>query len=1480
MGSRRSLRRPQRSAQCSALPTPPHRCRWRETTYLQCFHIATVAKASRTDAGMRPLIAHFPDMDTACIACANGRIVQVDIPSVERWHQGGYHSENELEETSYLKQIQSYVNTPMKMLFGSSNPPATPGRRDISYRTTRILSMDSIITNAVAVFLFALCDDDKIRVFNCDTRQHLKTIDLSVAVADPAASFTSMRGISSVVSGIGGLAVSHRRMSSLPNPENLRFEQNRVKIFGRAQTGFHGEMTSFYSSVYRPPSSDDVDAGEFLIYKGVVDASGRLSKQEFVFKKIGPAPSLIRTPGGRTVDELNLVDYCIMRKPSPESTPGTVSDSTLDAFQIWTLWSDGNGRGFVLHSGFSIKGESSGANGSPPPTPVFERWEDVAPRDPPAPFPPRVDVDFEDLDGPLNQLLQHLFESDRLSLSAIYQGLDSYAAAAGCSIAFNDAKSRLQVPANPLPTHYNALFDLARFTLKSQIETTIATSDTSSTNTILPPDAATIRQLRETVTKVEWMAFFSLCEQLDAAEHVPTGLCVNPHNRMLLVVQREAVAVVAASTISEVLFGTWTGTFSAAPMLLMSTAQMREAGANARLSDQAFRASLRGFFAVLDSLLGPAGRKGAADADGQIGNQSTEVSAGDAVAGVLGGGMWRAIMEDVIRKRIVDGEETAMDGLDLVRSVKEAADAVVKMQERGGLAPVKDSIASVGGVQFFLEALTRMLQDSLTESTVPLFERDSSAEDDAATDGSVSPFLDAVLLSGVAKAGEALSGLAAAALLLAGLAMLVDIEQPEPQGVELALAPVVVTLVNVLRAALIVSWTVRRHVTLSVSYTRPKDSTTADARPPGLSSATVNNAEAAGDLDPMEDLRWLDAGTAVVTVERSLTVAQLLVEDAVKDEALSLCRAALAGVSTGGMRPLNTSPFGESIRGGVALILARQLLGVRENDDDDDAEDYLTEPEVRRRDRLWGRGALWDGVVRVAATLAEREDGALAAAVKELLTLLPVSAASLYLRGKVLLRLGEVEKSKACFERAATGVLSRETSNLHYVVPAEILGASLVGYYQHVLTLFEEQRQYAVAAAFARLAHSCLAVEGNADEELKRRLQKTIFSNSLEALLFDEAFTALMALPDIEIQRLCLRRFITVACEYGKLEDLCVRYAFGHIQPDVEQILLFKVRNRQLLPIAPPKPAGERDPNVNFHHVLYSYYVQRGSYKNASTVMFDYARRLGAIDSSDVGGGSLSPVIAEQTRAYLAAINALHLVAPKSRWIIWRSTGRGITNPLKKKRKLSSMRTEESYGQDDGSGQNLPPPSTTSEVVELSDIQKEYALALSKLRLAEKYREYEVSGGLPEPSDAVALHIHDGDFDTALSLGLAFKTDLTVVFGLLAQRSVDLVVAESAEGATPLGTVIIEDMAGVRGPASVKAWRLVQMCLKMHDSGATGYAYRKAVVEKALERNRFLALPVWLTEFYKVKGVAPLHQPLACDINPNRTLCRQKILRT
>lgn len=139
----------------------------------------------------------------------------------------------------------------------------------------------------------------------------------------------------------------------------------------------------------------------------------------------------------------------------------------------------------------------------------------------------------------------------------------------------------------------------------------------------------------------------------------------------------------------------------------------------------------------------------------------------------------------------------------------------------------------------------------------------------------------------------------------------------------------------------------------------------------------------------------------------------------------------------------------------------------------------------------------------------------------------------------------------------------------------------------------------------------------------------------------------------------------------------------------------------------------------------------------AGATMFQQGRRLGELSGR---GGNFKELATRQCQSYLAAANALSLIDPKHAWVavpadehaVERvseptvvSSDRWLTSPLvpkgSKRRKITYHIPEEEF---DNS-------TRAAEIVELSDIRREYTLALSRLQLSVDFPELERTSTSP-----------------------------------------------------------------------------------------------------------------------------------------------------
>ncbi|KAJ3210408.1 hypothetical protein HDU82_008167 [Entophlyctis luteolus] len=458
-----------------------------------------------------------------------------------------------------------------------------------------------------------------------------------------------------------------------------------------------------------------------------------------------------------------------------------------------------------------------------------------------------------------------------------------------------------------------------------------------------------------------------------------------------------------------------------------------------------------------------------------------------------------------------------------------------------------------------------------------------------------------------------------------------------------------------------------------------------------------------------------------------------------------------------------------------------------------------------------------------------------------------------HLDAYVKLKCGDYESAKDGFTKAANEFI-RPLDSLDkmwcLLVDENVLSGGLVSYYQYVMRLFEEVNVHKIVAGFAKLALDAMTeADKRENADLAQTLWKKMFKHSLEGQEFEAAYIYLSANADVDVRKYSIRSFTTALCESHQVEALCMRYNFGKLQKEVEDTLLFKAKTRKVVPI----PSKNGDPN--YHKILYSYYTTRGDHRNASWIMYDYACRLNSVSSSDIGGGSLSEIVTEQARSYLASINSLSLVQVEYQWLLYElSLDDTFSSDFvtRKRRRVSLLSNDPGYG-NEPNGRALAPKK--QEIIHLDDIRKEYALALAKLSLAERYNDLAMSSNLPDPNMAVYLLSREGKFDQALRLAKIFDESLIEgIFGDFGSRCV-LLCSENARSVD--GKPLIENApVDWEGSAGEKAWMALQIRLEeFKDNEPAIASYRKAIARKCLETSVDYDLPLWLVEgFKKGKG--------------------------
>ncbi|GAA6058592.1 hypothetical protein JCM10212_007031 [Sporobolomyces blumeae] len=455
----------------------------------------------------------------------------------------------------------------------------------------------------------------------------------------------------------------------------------------------------------------------------------------------------------------------------------------------------------------------------------------------------------------------------------------------------------------------------------------------------------------------------------------------------------------------------------------------------------------------------------------------------------------------------------------------------------------------------------------------------------------------------------------------------------------------------------------------------------------------------------------------------------------------------------------------------------------------------------------------------------------LAEQAKELVKGYPTSSGFAYVLGRAELDLGNGDDAAKAFERAASGLFALEIASadsslssggLSRILPSSV--TSLSAYYIHLVSLFVPTPFDYSIARFAELALDALDDEGVDDDETKKDLWSKIFRSYAAVGEYEKAYQAIMGTPFPETRTTCLAHFISLVCENGAT-SLLTTLSFVGLEADLERNLAFRARNSD--PLARP----------DYHKVLYAWHVSKGDYRSAGTVMYQQARRIAEITAR---GGSFRELATVQCQAYLAAANALSLVEKEHAWVavvVGDDLERG-----NKRRKVTYHIPDDEYE---------PSASRPLEVRELSDIRREYTVALARLHLSDEFPELERTNFHLDPEAVVALLSQTNAFDQAFQAARVLDVDLSSLFEILAEKCVALSANPESAGDSSWVSRSPETVLW-SGSLSDKAWRLLALHLARHDSAPT-FTYHLVVLERVLALDRTGFVPTFLREILNSK---------------------------
>jgi nuclear pore complex protein Nup160 len=229
-----------------------------------------------------------------------------------------------------------------------------------------------------------------------------------------------------------------------------------------------------------------------------------------------------------------------------------------------------------------------------------------------------------------------------------------------------------------------------------------------------------------------------------------------------------------------------------------------------------------------------------------------------------------------------------------------------------------------------------------------------------------------------------------------------------------------------------------------------------------------------------------------------------------------------------------------------------------------------------------------------------------------------------FLRGQSLLHCGELTKAYYWFMKATH---SLDEPCLLRMASDDDTEMTVIKYYAKLMQIYE---QVSASGLIVQVTSAALLIASREDENTPI-FWSGKFKHLLELNNIEGAYTAMISNPDPVRRKDCLRRFIVVLCECGRVKELC-SFPYVGLQDEVVSLIELRARSSDLS-------------NGVFYDLLYSFHITRRSFRRAAFAMYEYATRL-AHELNDLQS------LQKQGKCYLAAMNALRVVEKKSAWIV------------------------------------------------------------------------------------------------------------------------------------------------------------------------------------------------------------------------------------
>lgn len=234
--------------------------------------------------------------------------------------------------------------------------------------------------------------------------------------------------------------------------------------------------------------------------------------------------------------------------------------------------------------------------------------------------------------------------------------------------------------------------------------------------------------------------------------------------------------------------------------------------------------------------------------------------------------------------------------------------------------------------------------------------------------------------------------------------------------------------------------------------------------------------------------------------------------------------------------------------------------------------------------------------------------------------------------------------------------------------------------------------------------------------------------------------------------------------------------------------------------------------------------------------MYEQAMRLSQ-ESQSV------PIVSKQAQCLLACVNALHLVSDKYRWIVRPVIDQNFSDKLSHQ----NLETMRNLNEDDVLHYKIK---KQVEVLELSDIKKEYYVVDARLKISKKNSDLQIIAHV-DPSELIIILSTIGLYTTALHLCDEFKINKNPVLENLTSQCIRLSQREDPNAWDWLIQNDIFDIGLSNTNMTNTAWRLLKYLTLKHEKDRCSDLH-KAVSRKLLQEGAFI--PQWLLISYKVNN--------------------------